>query len=144
MMDQANAELLDLVAAGVITAEERGRMTIAACPRREQDLLAPFARDGRFHGLAVDHSSTLSVPDVAWVEFQRDRDAAAFGGKRAAFFRAVFVPSLSQALAPTRGAEERQEFADRVEEGVRRRMASSPSSLDNMVGIIVLNKKATD
>lgn len=51
---------------------------------------------------------------------------------------------MSQALAPTRGAEERQMFADRLEEGVRRRIASNPASLENMVGIIVLNKKATD
>jgi hypothetical protein len=31
-------------------------------------------------------------------------DAAAFASKRAGFFRAVFVPSLSQALAPARDA----------------------------------------
>jgi hypothetical protein len=106
MMNHANAELFELVAAGAITADERGRMTIAACPRREQDLLAPFASDGRFHGLAVEHSNTLSVPDAAWIDFQRDGDAAAFASKRAGFFRAVFVPSLSQALAPTRDAGE--------------------------------------
>ena len=91
-------------------------MTIAACPRREQDLLAPFASDGRFHGLTVEHSSTLNVPDAAWIEFQRDGDAAAFASKRAGFFRAVFVPSLSQALAPTRDAGEREVFADRLQE----------------------------
>jgi hypothetical protein len=104
-------------------------------------LLAPFARDGMFHGLAVEHSSTLSVPDVAWIEFQQDRDAAAFARKRAAFFRAVFVPSMSQALASTRGAAERQMFADRLENGVQRRIAANPASLENMVGIIVLNKQ---
>jgi hypothetical protein len=144
MMNHANAELFELVAAGAITADERGRMTIAACPRREQDLLAPFASDGRFHGLAVEHSNTLSVPDAAWIDFQRDGDAAAFASKRAGFFRAVFVPSLSQALAPTRDAGERQIFADRLEEGVRRRTATSPASLENMVGIITLHKQATD
>ena len=144
MMNHANAELFELVAAGAITADERGRMTIAACPRREQDLLAPFASDGRFHGLAVEHSNTLSVPDVAWIDFQRDGDAAAFASKRAGFFRAVFVPSLSQALVPTRDAGERQIFADRLEEGVRRRIATSPASLENMVGIITLHKQATD
>jgi SAM dependent carboxyl methyltransferase len=144
MMNHANAELFELVAAGAITADERGRMTIAACPRREQDLLAPFAPDGRFHGLAVEHSNTLSVPDAAWIDFQRDGDAAAFASKRAGFFRAVFVPSLSQALAPTRDAGERQIFADRLEEGVRRRTATSPASLENMVGIITLHKQATD
>ena len=119
-------------------------MTIAACPRREQDLLAPFASDGRFHGLTVEHSSSLSVPDAAWIEFQRDGDAATFASKRAGFFRAVFVPSLAQALAPTRSAEGRQEFVDRLEEGVRRRIASAPASLQNMVGIVVLNKNAAD
>jgi SAM dependent carboxyl methyltransferase len=144
MMNHANAELFDLVAAGAITAEERARMTIAACPRREQDLLAPFAREGRFHGLVVEHSSTLSVPDPAWIEFQRDGDAAAFASKRAGFFRAVFVPSMSQALAPTRDTEERQIFADRLEEGVGRRIASNPASLENMVGMITLHKQASD
>ena len=144
MMNHANAELFDLVKAGVVSAEERGRMTIASCPRREQDLLAPFARDGRFHGLVVEHSSTVSVPDPAWIEFQRDGDAAAFASKRAGFFRAVFVPSMSQALALTRDVEERQIFADRLEDGVRRRIASNPASLENMVGIITLHKQATD
>jgi SAM dependent carboxyl methyltransferase len=143
MMNHANAELFELVAAGAITADERGRMTIAACPRREQDLLAPFASDGRFHGLAVEHSDTLSVPDPAWIEFQRDGDAAALASKRAGFFRAVFVPSLSQALAPTRDAGERQVFADRLQEGIARRIASNPASLENMVGIIALHKQAT-
>ena len=144
MMNHANAVLFDLVAAGAITADERGRMTIAACPRREKDLLAPFARDGLFHGLAVEHSSTLSVPDVAWIEFQRDGEAAAFASKRAGFFRAVFAPSLAQALAPTHSPQERLEFVDRLEEGVRRRIASAPAGLQNMVAIVVLNKKPVD
>jgi SAM dependent carboxyl methyltransferase len=140
MMNHANAELFALVTGGAITAEERARMTIAACPRREQDLLEPFARDGRFQGLVVEHSSTLSVPDPAWIEFQRGGDAAAFASKRAGFFRAVFVPSMSQALAPTRDAEERQIFADQLEEGVGRRIARNPASLENMVGMITFAK----
>ncbi len=144
LMDHANAELSDFVATGAIAAEERSRMTLAACPRREQDLLAPFAHTGQFHGLVVEHSSTLSVPDTAWSDFERDRDAMALARKRASFFRAVFVPSLSQAFAPTRGTEVRQAFADRLEEGVRRRAASNPTSLKNLVGIIVLNKQRSE
>ena len=38
----------------------------------------------------------------------------------------VFVPPMSQALAPTRGAEERQMFTDRLEEGVRRPEDANP------------------
>ena len=71
-------------------------------------------------------------------------DPAAFASKRAGFFRAVFVPSLSQALAPTRDAGERQVFADRLQEGIARRIASNPASLENMVGIISLHKQAAD
>jgi hypothetical protein len=144
MMDHANAELSTLVAEGVLTAEERARMTIASCPRREEELLAPFARDGRFHGLVVEHSSTLSVPDAAWIGFERDGDAAALARKRALFVRATFVPSLAQALAPTRSAGERQAFADRLEEGVARRVASNLASLKNLVSIIVLHKQSAE
>ena len=71
-------------------------------------------------------------------------DPAAFASKRAGFFRAVFVPSLSQALAPTRDAAEREVFADRLQEGIARRIASNPASLENMVGIIALHKQAAD
>jgi hypothetical protein len=56
----------------------------------------------------------------------------------------VFVPSISQALASTRAAAERQMFADRLEEGVAQRIAADPASLENMVGIIVLKKQASD
>jgi hypothetical protein len=50
----------------------------------------------------------------------------------------------SQPVAPTRRTEERQEFVDRLEQGVRRRIASNPASLGNMVGIIILYQQVTD
>jgi hypothetical protein len=140
-MDHANAELAEMVADGAISVEERGRMTIAACPRCEQDLLAPFARDGQFQGLVVEHSSTHPVPDTAWIAFVQDNDAESLARKRALFFRVIFVPSLSQALLPTRSPKERTAFADRLEEGMRRRVVDNPASLENMVGIIALNKQ---
>jgi hypothetical protein len=144
IFDPANAELAALVREGLVTAEERANMTIASYPQREQQLLAPFARDGRFCGLVVEHSETLPVPDAPWIEFQRDGDAAALARKRASFFRATFVPSLAQALAPSRSAEERQTFADRMEAGVRRRIESNPVFIRNLVGIIVLHKQAAE
>ena len=84
------------------------------------------------------------MPGPAWIGFQADENAAAFTSKRAGFYRAVFVPSMSQAPAPTRNTEERQIIADRLEEGVRRRIASNPASLENMVGMITLHKQAID
>ena len=87
-----NAVLSELVAERLVTAEERRRMTLPSCPRRERDLLAPFAGSGRFQNLVVEHCSTAPVPDKAWEEYQLDQDADALAEKRAQFFRAIFAP----------------------------------------------------
>jgi hypothetical protein len=143
LMDHANATLGDLVDAGVISALERGRMTIASCPRRQQDLVAPFGDGGAYQGLVIEHVSTERVPDTAWIDYERDRDAMALATKRALFFRVIFIPSLAKALAPERTAEERQDFAQRLEDGLRHRLLTKPALLDNLVGIIVLAKQDT-
>ena len=142
LMDHANAALAELVDAGVVSTEERSRMTIASCPRRERDLLAPFAESGQFKGLTVEHVSTCDIPDGMWIDYERDGDAMALASKRALFFRVIFVPSIVQALAASRSGEERRAFADRLEEGVRRRLARAPARMNSLVGIIVLAKQS--
>ena len=141
LMDHANAVLAELVDAGVVSAEERSRMTIASCPRRERDLLAPFTERGQFKGLTIEHVSTRDIPDSMWTDYARDGDAMALASKRALFFRVIFVPSIVQALAATRSGEERRAFADRLEEGVRQRLARAPARINSLVGIIVLAKQ---
>jgi SAM dependent carboxyl methyltransferase len=131
LMDHANAVLAELVDAGVVSAEERSRMTIASCPRRERDLLAPFAESGQFRGLTVEHVSTYDIPDNMWTDYARNGDAMALASKRALFFRVIFVPSIVQALAATRSGEERRAFSDQLEEGVRRRLARAPARLNS-------------
>jgi hypothetical protein len=142
IMDHADAVLLELVTTGLITAEERGRMTLGSCPRRQRDLLAPFAGHGQFKGLAVEHCTTSEGADAAWVEYQLAKDAEALARKRAQFFRAIFVPSLTQALRPSRGAEERQQFSAALEAGLRRRLVNRPARVDYLVAMIVLAKPA--
>ena len=141
LMDHANAVLAELVDAGVVSAEERSRMTIASCPRRERDLLAPFTERGQFKGLTIEHVSTRDIPDSMWTDYARDGDAMALASKRALFFRVIFVPSIVQALAATRSGEERRAFADRLEEGVRQQLARAPARINSLVGIIVLAKQ---
>jgi hypothetical protein len=144
IMDHANAVLSELVTAGVITAEERRRMTVASCPRRQRDLLAPFARHGQFRGLLAEHCTTSAVVDKAWDEYQLDKDAEALARKRALFFRAIFVPSLTQALQPARGQGERQVFGAAVEAGLIRRLVDDPTRVDHLVGMIVLAKQVAE
>jgi hypothetical protein len=144
LMDRANEVLSELVDAGLITSEERGRMTLASCPRRQSDLLAPFAKRGEFHRLVVEHCTTSAGADTVWDEYQLDKDAEALAKKRALFFRAIFVPSLAQALGPTRGVEERQAFSAALELGLRRRMVDHPARIENPVGMIVLAKQGAE
>jgi hypothetical protein len=144
MMDHANAVLSELVTTSLITAEERARMTLASCPRRERDLLAPFARHGQFKGLRVERSTTSVGADTAWAEYELDKNPETLARKRALFFRAIFVPSLTQALRPGRGAEERQQFSATLEAGLRRRLVDYPARIDHLVGMIVLAKQGTE
>ena len=141
IMDHANAVLSELLAIGLITAEERGRMTLASCPRRQGDLLAPFAEHGQFKGLTVERCMTSVGADTAWAEYELDKDAEALAWKRALFFRAIFMPSLAQALGPSRGTEQRQAFGAALEAGLRRRLVDYPARVDHLVGMIVLAKE---
>jgi hypothetical protein len=144
IMDHANAVLSELVTTGLITAEQRGRMTLASCPRRQRDLLAPFARHGQFKGLRVERCTTSVGADTGWAEYELDKDAEALARKRALFFRAIFVPSLAQALRTSRGAEERQAFGAALEAGLRRRLVDCPTRVDHLVGMIVLAKQGAE
>jgi hypothetical protein len=140
----AVAALDELVETGAITPEERSRMTLGACPRRERDLIAPFAADGQFKDLSVEHVRTLVAPDTAWADYEGDGDATALAAKRALFFRVIFVPALAQALVPSRSNEDRRIFAERLEAGVRRRLAPAPARLNHLVGMIALAKRMTN
>jgi SAM dependent carboxyl methyltransferase len=141
LFDHAVDALGELVETGAITADERSRMTLGACPRRERDLLAPFEGTGEFRGLKVERVKTLVAPDSAWADYERDGDGEALAAKRALFFRVIFVPTISQTLSPTRSAADRRMFADRLEEAMRRRIARAPARVDHLVGIIVAAKR---
>lgn len=146
-MDQANVVLSDLVArkmvSTLVSTQERDQMALAIYPRSERELLTPFSRDGQFHGLTGEHCITFPVPDTVWDEYVRDKDAKALAKKRAGFFRAIFAPSLAQAVGPKRDPEERVEFLAALEDGLRARMVNHPVPADNLVRIIVLAGQAS-
>jgi hypothetical protein len=140
LWDCANEALSDLVAAGFVSREERSRMTLAACPRREGDLLEPFAERGVFEDLTVESVATVPGPDTAWDDYETDHDADALAAKRAKFFRVIFAPSMAQGLSADRPVEEKREFVNRLEEGVRRRFSGAPKPIHHLVGMIALAK----
>jgi hypothetical protein len=143
IMDQANAVLGEMVIAGAITAEERTRMVLRAYPRRKADLLAPFPHDGHFQHLTVEDFEMSVLTDAAWNEYERDGNKENLATKHALFFRAVFMPSLASALTRVRAgdAEALRIFGDRLEVGLKQRVASQPAAMHSLVQTIVLAKR---
>jgi SAM dependent carboxyl methyltransferase len=143
IMNHANEVLVDMVAEGAITVDERARMVLGVWPRRKRELLAPFEIDGEFHGLTVEHSETSALPDPRWADYERVEDRQALARGQALFFRSIFVPSLASALTRVRAGDDDAfaAFADRVERGLRHRLTKQPAPLHSVVETIVLAKQ---
>jgi hypothetical protein len=144
IMDQANAVLAEMVAEGAITAEERARMVIGSYLRRKNDLLAPFGHDGQFQHLTVEDFEMPELRDAAWTDYELDGNREALATRHALFFRSVFMPSLGSALARVRSGDAAalRMFGDRLEDGLKLRLAAQPTAMDSFVQTIVLAKRA--
>ncbi len=139
-MDHANAALCDLVDAGAIGTDEVKEMALAVSPRSKRDLLAPFAADGSFRGLTVEHCDMKIVPDAAWLAYERSRNLRALTREHTLFFRATFIPTLASALGAGRSEDERSTFANLLTAALERRLTDAPAPLDRFVATIVLAK----
>jgi hypothetical protein len=134
----ANAVLEELVDERVIGDDERKRMVLGTYPRRRAQLLEPFSADGRFESLSVEHCELLDLPDAAWEDYQLDGDVQALVRRHAAFFRAVFVPSLASAISD---AGRRQAFADCVEQKLKQRLSERRAPFHSFVQVMVIAKQ---
>jgi hypothetical protein len=141
LMDHANAVLAGMVHEGALRADERERMVLGACPRRRCDLLAPFQTSGYFEGLSMECCDLSWVADAAWADYERDGNRESFATRHALFFRSVFVPSLALALTQAHDREQQRVFANRLEDGLKRRLASHPEPLHSFVQTMVMAKR---
>jgi hypothetical protein len=140
LMDHANAVLGEMVDEGTLRPDERERMVLGSYARRRCDLLAPFEPDGQFQGLSVECCHLSELADPTCVGLQRDGDDDAVATRLAQIFRATYAPSLAAALAGARNGAGRA-FADRLESGLKRRVANQPVPLHTFVQTIVLAKQ---
>jgi hypothetical protein len=138
LFNLANAVLDELVDTRLISGDERTRMVLGACPRRRAQLLEPFNPHGQFQSLTVEHCELYDLPDAAWAGYQRDGDVEALAGRHAAFFRAVFVPSLASAVSDS---GRRQAFPDWVEQKLKQCLSERLAPLHSFVQVMVLAKQ---
>jgi len=140
LFNLANDVLSEMVCEGLVPAEERAQMVLGNYGRRRAELLDPFRQDGQFQGLSVEHCDLSELPDATWADFQRDSNKEVLASRRAAFFRAIFVPSLASAIPdPAR----RLSFADHLEQKLKQRLAVDPAPLHSFVQTMVLAKAAS-
>jgi hypothetical protein len=141
LMDQANAALAEMVDEGTLRADDRQRMVLGSYPRRQCELLAPFQSNGQFQSLSVEHCDLSWVADAAWAGYERVENKEALVTKHVLFFRSVFVPSLALGLTEAHDAGQRRIFADRLEDILKRRLASRPEPMHSFVQTMVLAKR---
>ena len=136
----ANAVLEELVHERAISDDERKRMVLGAYPRRRAQLLEPFSADGQFQSLSVERCEFFDLPDGAWANYQLDGDVQMLGCSHAAFFRAIFVPSLASVVGD---AGRRQAFADSLEQKLKQSLCERLTPFHSFVQVMVLAKRGS-
>ena len=139
LFDSANEILGEMVDERVVGADERKRMVLGAYPRRRAQLLEPFAREGQFQSLSVECCELFELPDAVWTDYQLDGNLESLCSRQAAFFRAIFVPSLAASISH---AGRRVAFADRMEQKLKRRLCERPVPFHSFVQTMVLGKQS--
>ncbi len=116
-------------------------MAIPTVGRSRADFIAPFALSDDFCGLSLDDLEVFDGGDRIWAEYERDRDAKAFGANWARFSRASVLPSLASALE-TGGAPRSAAFFDRLEAALASCLAAAPQRMTIPLAKMTVTKAA--
>ena len=135
-------ELAAMVAEGVVSRDEVARMAVPSIGRTEVELTAPFAPKNRFAGLTVEHLELFDAEDQYWTKLQKDRDATAFATNWSAFVRASVFPTLLTALEGGDKGPDAERFVERLETGLRGRLADDPKRVRLPLAKLSLHKSA--
>jgi salicylate 1-O-methyltransferase len=126
LLEALALELADLASEGLIERDELRRMVIPSVGRTEAELTAPFAPKNRFAGLTIEHLDVFDAEDQYWTRYQKDGNATSFATKWTAFARASVFPALMAALEGGADDARAQSIVERLEKGLRERVAAEP------------------
>jgi hypothetical protein len=135
--------LKDLVADGKLSEAELARMAIPTVGRGRVQLLAPFDANRHFVGLKVEQLDIFLGEDRIWEQYEKDRDAAAFGTRWAAFSRASVFPTMALALDDARNAARVLAFLNDAEARMAARLANHPEPTVIPLARLRLSKEAS-
>ncbi len=133
----------DLIADGKLTEAERARMVIPTVGRGRAQLLRPFDTRRHFAGLKVENLDIFLGEDRIWEQYERDKDAAAYGARWAAFSRASVFPTMARALDDAKNPARVLAFLDDAEKRMATRLAKHPEPCAIPLARLRLSKPAT-
>ncbi len=130
------AAVLDMGRAGLLSEQEQLRITLPTAGRSLSDIQAPFAEQGHFEGLQLEHAEIIEGPDPFWDDFRETGDAAHLGRCWANMMRAVFGPTIMAAIDPDRdrGALVEEFFAR-----FAARVSAAPRRNEHFFAVVVLD-----
>jgi hypothetical protein len=124
VLDAVCDALTDLVARGALRGSERDRMTVPMYFRDDRELVEPF-KDGE---LVLAEHSTAVAPDPLWLDYDRTRDAAAYGDAFSGWVRAFSEGALFSVLDLDRSPAERRALADETYAAVNAAVRANPAA----------------
>jgi hypothetical protein len=142
LLDALGAELRVMGREGLISTEELARMAIPSVARTEAELTAPFAPRNQFSGLSVEHLEVFDAEDKYWTKYQKDRDATAWGTYWTGFVRMSVVPTLLRQLDDGPSGPHADQFVDRLQSGLRGRLAADPKRVRIPLAKLLLVKRS--
>jgi len=133
--------LTDLVADHKLTEPELVRMVIPTVGRGRAQLLAPFDDTRHFAGLLIEQLDIFRGEDRIWEQYARDRDAATYSARWAAFSRASVFPTMALALDDSGSAARVQKLLEDTEVRMAARLAQAPEPCVIPLAKLVLTKE---
>jgi len=120
---------------GLLTEQERLRITMPIWYRSLADLQAPFGAEGRFARLRLEHIEATYAPDPFWAAFEQTGDSAQFGRSWANTMRAISAPTILAAIDADRG-----NLLDDLCARYAERIAAAPMRYDWNLAAVVISK----
>lgn len=122
---------------GLLSADERRRLTIPIGLRSFEELEHPLHGPGRIPAWTVEHLEIRQVGDPFWEDFQRTHDNRAFAQSHADTTRAWAGPTIASLIDPSR---DRTQLVSELFTRFARRLAVNPRQHEPYMAVVLLAK----
>jgi hypothetical protein len=131
------ATILDMRRAGLLSEQEKLRITVPTAQRSLADIRAPFDGHAHFAGLKLECAEIVEGSDPYWDDFQKTGDAEHLGQRWGSMMRAVLAPTITLAIDPHRN---RIALVDDLFARFAARIAEAPRRHEHYFAVTVFSK----